>query len=209
MCGFEKWMIALIRDQAFAAALMDIGAEIQKAITARMLDAVGSCVDVIAFPEDLGMQTGPLISPDLFRKLVKPRYRSMFAFIKNRSKARLVMHSDGGIEPFIGDLIDVGVDAINPVQVLAGGMNTRELKRKYGNNIAFWGGIDTQRVLPFGSPEDVRIEVRKRIDDLAQGGGYVLGPSHNFQADVCPENVCAMYEEAHRYGNYPLPQGGR
>jgi uroporphyrinogen decarboxylase len=204
MCGFIEWMGKLLKDQAFAAQLMDIGTEIQIAIAARMLEAVGNNVDVIYCAEDLGMQTGPMISPDLYRKLVKPRHKRIFEYVKSKSNAKLVLHSDGGIEPLISDMIDMGVDAINPVQASARGMDTKDLKKKYGNNMSYWGSIDTQRVLPFGSPEDVRMEVRRRIDDLAQGGGYVLGPCHNIQAEVSPENICTMYEEARRYGQYPL-----
>lgn len=110
---------------------------------------------------------------------------------------------DGSIYPFIGDLIDVGVDVINPVQVSTKGMgDTKRLKREFGQHISFWGGIDTHHVLPFGKPEEVREEVRPRISDLAPGGGYVLALVHNMPSEVPPENVCAMFEEAKEYGRY-------
>lgn len=204
MCGFEDWLVKLLANEAFATALMDEGVEIQMAIAANMLDAVGDNVDVVYCAEDLGMQNGPLISPDLYRGLIKPRQKRLFDFIKRRTKAKLMLHSDGAIEPFIGDLIDIGVDVINPVQVSAAGMDAKKLKEEYGNRISFWGGIDTHRVLPFGSPEDVRMEVRKRIEELAPGGGYVLAPVHNILAEVSPENICAMYEAALEYGRYPI-----
>ena len=201
MCGMEEWLVALLRDEAFAIALMDRGLEIQMAIVARMLEAVGDNVDIVYCAEDLGMQNGPIISPRLYRKLIKPRHKRLFEFVKSRTRARLLMHSDGSIIPFLGDLIDIGVDAINPVQVSTEGMgDTAWLKREFGQHITFWGAIDTHHVLPFGTPTQVREEVRRRIDDLAPGGGYVLASVHNMTAEVPPENVCAMFAEAKDYG---------
>ncbi len=203
MCGMEDWLIRLVRDEAFATALMDKGLEIQMGIVANMLDAVGDNVDVVYCAEDLGMQDRPIISPDLYRRLIKPRHKRLFQFLKSRTQAKLMFHSDGSIYPFIGDLIDVGVDVINPVQVSTRGMDdTKRLKREFGQYVSFWGGIDTRQVLPFGTPEEVREEVQRRIDDLAPGGGYVLASVHNIQSEVPPENVCAMFEVAKEYGRY-------
>lgn len=203
MCGMEDWLVKLLTDEAFAAALMDKGLEIQMAIVSNMLAAVGDNVDVIYCAEDLGMQHGPIISPELYRRLIKPRHKKLFQFIKSQTKAKLMFHSDGSIYPFLGDLIDVGIDVVNPVQVSTKGMgDTKRLKREFGDHISFWGAIDTRHVLPFGTAKQVREEVRRRIDDLAPGGGYVLASVHNMQSEVPPENICAMFEEAKEYGQY-------
>lgn len=203
MCGMEEWLIALLKEEPFAVALMDKGLEIQMAIAGKMLDAVGENVDVIYCAEDLGMQNGPIISPDLYRRLIKPRHKRLFDFIKSRSRAKLMFHSDGSIVPFLGDLIEVGVDVINPVQVSARGMgDTKWLKREFGEHLSFWGAIDTRHVLPFGTPAEVKDEVRRRMDDLAPGGGYVLASVHNMQSEVPAENICAMFEAAKEHGYY-------
>jgi len=149
------------------------------------------------------MQNSLLISPRTYRQIVKPRHKRLFASIKRHTDAKLLLHSDGAIAPIIGDLIDIGVDAINPVQVSAAGMgDTRWLKKEFGDHVSFWGAIDTQNTLPFGRPEDVRQEVRRRIEDLAPGGGYVLASVHTLQAEVPPENICAMFQAAREYGVY-------
>jgi uroporphyrinogen decarboxylase len=169
-----------------------------------ILLALGDNVDVVLCPDDLGMQSGPLISPQLYRKLVKPRHRRLFDTIKSHTNAKLLLHSDGAIAPIIGDLIDIGVDILNPIQVSAAGMgDTARLKKEFGTHLSFWGAIDTQQVLPFGTPEEIRAEVKARIEDLAPGGGYVLSAVHNIQAEVPPENVCAMFEAALEFGACP------
>jgi uroporphyrinogen decarboxylase len=196
-------LINLIANPKFAGALLDKVVELESQMVRNMLRAAGKNVDVVLCPDDLGMQTAPLISPELYRKMIKPRHRRLFDTIKSHTKAKLLLHSDGAIAPLIGDLIDVGVDALNPVQVSAAGMgDTTGLKREFGNHIAFWGAIDTHHMLPFGSPQEVREEVRRRIEELAPGGGYVLASVHNIQAEVPPENICAMFEAAKRYGGY-------
>jgi uroporphyrinogen decarboxylase len=168
-----------------------------------LLEAVGDNVDVVVCADDLGMQNGPLISPDLYRRMIRPRQQRLYEVIKSHTKAALLLHSDGAIAQFIGDFIDVGVDVLNPVQVSAAGMgDTKWLKQEFGEHVSFWGGVDTHHILPFGTPDEVRDQVRRRIEDLAPGGGYVLASVHNIQAEVPPENVCAMFEAAIEYGAY-------
>jgi uroporphyrinogen decarboxylase len=116
--------------------------------------------------------------------------------------AKVVLHSDGAVEPLIPYLVECGVDCLNPIQVSAKGMDSAGLKAKHGNHMSFWGGIDTQGVLPFGTPDEVRAEVKRRIEDLAQGGGLVLGTVHNIQPEVPPQNIVAMFEAAREYGRY-------
>ncbi len=138
--------------------------------------------------------------------MLKPDHAELFQYIKERTPAKLYYHSCGGITPLIDDLIEIGVDALNPIQVTAKGMNTAELKKRFGKRLIFWGGIDSQQALPFGSPEDVRAEVRRRISDLGPGGGYILSGVHNLQPDISPENILAMYDEGMRFGKYPLQE---
>ncbi len=144
------------------------------------------------------------MSPELYREMVKPYQAELFAFVKERTPAKLYYHSCGSVVQLIDDLIEIGVDALNPIQVTARGMDTAELKRRFGDRIAFWGAIDSQKVLPFGTPDDVRQEVQKRISDLAPGGGYILAGVHNLQPDISPENIIAMYEGGAEFGRYPI-----
>jgi len=202
MCGFEEWAVRLLQDQTFAAQLMDRGLEIQMEIISRQLEAAGDNVDVVCIVEDLGMQSGPLFSPRIYRKLIHPRHEKLFRFIRGKTKAKLMLHSDGAIVDFLPDLIDAGVEALNPVQVSAGGMDAALLKREFGAHLSFWGGIDTQYVMPSGSVGEVRGEVKRRIDELAAGGGYVLSSVHNIQPEVSPENIRAMCEATLEFGQY-------
>lgn len=203
LCGLEDWLVNLLINPRFAVALLDQAVEIESQMIVNILDVVGDNVDVVLCSDDLGMQNGPLISPDLYRKMIKPRHEKLYEVIKGHTEAALLLHSDGAIARFIGDFIDVGVDALNPVQVSAAGMgDTKWLKREFGEHVSFWGAIDTQHILPFGTPDEVRDEVRRRIEDLAHDGGYVLASVHNIQAEVPPENVCAMFKAATEYGSY-------
>jgi uroporphyrinogen decarboxylase len=156
-------------------------------------------VDFCFFGDDVAFQDGPMMSMELYRKMVKPYHARVFSYIKSRSSAKILYHSCGSVAHLIPDLIELGVDALNPVQVSAKGMDTKTLKREFGKDICFWGGIDTQRVLPFGSVQDVQAEVRRRVEDLGPGG-YCVCAVHNIQADVSPENICAMYDAAREYG---------
>jgi len=170
------------------------------------LSAVGEYVQVVIVGDDVAMQDRLLISPSLYRKLVKPFHSKLWSFITNQTEAYLFFHSCGSVYPLIPDFIELGVDILNPVQVSAADMSTLRLKKEFGEKLAFWGAIDTQKILPNGSPEEVELEVKKRIEDLAPGGGYVLCAVHNIQADVGPENILTMYSSARKYGNYPIKQ---
>lgn len=204
--GLSKFLKDLYRDRDFAEALLIKVLETQKKRFASYLEAIGGCVQVIIVTDDLGQQHGPLISPQLYRELIKPLHRELYSFIKSRTDAKLLHHSCGAITEFLDDLIDVGVDIINPVQVGAKGMNdTALLKSKFGGKIVFWGaGCDAQKILPYGNPNEIKKEVRRRIKDLAPQGGYVFSPIHNIQPGVPPENIAALFETAVEYGKYPI-----
>ncbi len=149
--------------------------------------------------DDLGSQEATLLNPEIYRELIKPRHKRMVDAVKTHSDAKVLLHSCGAVSALLDDFIEVGFDAINPVQVGAKGMEPERLKAEFGDRITFWGGIDTQRVLPFGTPDEVRAEVRRIIDILGPGGGFVLNSVHNIQAEVPPENVVAMFDEARSY----------
>jgi len=201
--GWDVFMMDLASDPAFASALLArlVEAHIQR--LEQILPAVEGYIQVIQVGDDLGMQNGPQLSPRLYRKVVKPWYKTFYQYIKEHTGAYLFLHTCGSVYEFIPDFIEMGVDILNPVQVSAKDMDTQRLKREFGKDITFWGGgCDTQRVLPFGTPAEVREEVKKRMDDLAPGGGFVFNQAHNIQAGVPPENIMAMYEAVREFGKY-------
>jgi len=202
LAGFQNFFIALARNPNWADALLDRILETKLRFWQAVLPKIGPYVDIISESEDLGTQYSLMISPSLFQRHIKPRLRQLFAGIKEAAPTvKILLHSDGAIVPILPDLIEIGVDILNPVQVSAKGMgDTAFLKREFGNNLVFWGAIDTQRTLPFGTPQDVREEVQHRIQDLAPGGGYVLASVHNIQGDVPPGNIMAMVKAWQEFG---------
>ena len=201
--GLEQMLMDLVLNPGFVSALMSRLLEINIAATGRFLDAVGSYIQVFRTADDLASQQGPLMSPVTYRTLFKPVYKKYFDFVKSKTEAKILYHSCGNVVELIDDWAEIGVDIINPVQVSAMG-DTAALKARFGNKVAFWGGIDTQHILPHGSVEDVETEVRQRIRDLGPGGGFVAAAVHNIQPDVPPRNVIAMAEAARKFGIYPL-----
>ena len=153
-----------------------------------------------SIPDDLGTQSGLQVSPDFFRKTIKPRLKKYTDLIRTHApKTSIHMHSCGCIECILEDLIEIGIDVIHPVQVSARDMNPELLKKKYGDELCFWGGIDTQSILPKGKPEEVEKEVEHIVSTLGKNRGYVLGAVHNIQPDVPPENIVAMYRHGKKY----------
>jgi uroporphyrinogen decarboxylase len=200
--GLQNFMMALLTAPQFADRLMEQITDIYIESCNRYLDHVGQYIQVFTFWDDVTGQNGWLIKPELYRKMIKPKQKRLVEAIKKKTDAKLFFHCCGAAHGLIPDLIDLGFDILNPVQVSARGMDTRELKAEFGRDITFWGGIDTQRVLPFGKPQDVADEVKRRIDDLAPGGGFVLAAVHNIQALVPPENIVTMFDTALEYGKY-------
>lgn len=205
MRGLDQWLMDLAGDPEFAHALLRKVTDLTLVWAANLLDAVGPYIDLITYSDDMGMQSGPMFSPKMYREMIKPYQAELFQLIKSKTKAKIFFHSCGNVYPLIGDFIDIGTDVLNPLQVAAGEMgDTARLKKEFGRNICFNGGVDTQWVLPRRTPQEVRAEVRRRIKDLAPGGGYILSAVHCIQPDVPPENVVAMFDEAYRVGRYPL-----
>jgi len=200
--GFVDWFMDLRLDPRLAGALMDAVLEVNLAIALEAIRQVGDEVDIVRTSDDIGHQRGPMVSLALYRELIKPRQKRYFRALHDATKAKIYYHSCGSVYSLMEDLIDVGVDILNPVQVAAAEMDTARLKRAFGERICFAGAVDTQRVMPFGSPQDVTEEVKRRIADLAPGGGYILGAVHNIQPDVPPENIVALYEAGKQYGRY-------
>jgi len=197
--GFGDWLKDLYKNRAFMDRLMEEIAHRWIRVAERALDEAGDAVDIIFFGDDLASQLAPLFDPAKYREVIKPHHARMIRAVKEKADVKVLFHSCGAIATMIEDLIDIGIDAVNPVQVGAQGMDPVELKARFGGRMAFWGGIDTQHVLPFGSPEEVRAEVRRIIDIMAPGGGYVLNSVHNIQDDVTAENITAMFDEAMTY----------
>jgi uroporphyrinogen decarboxylase len=203
MCGTEGWFIKLAKDPTFAEALVAKGVDLKIQMAINMLKAVGDNADIVGCADDFASQRAPMLSPRLYRKIIKPHQRRLFDAIKQHSRAKIWLHTSGNVYDLIPDFIEMGLDILNPVHVSATNMDdTEKLKREFGSELAFWGAIDTQRVLAFGSPADVRDQVRRRIDDLAPGGGYVVSSIQNIPDGTPPENVCAMFEAALEYGAY-------
>jgi uroporphyrinogen decarboxylase len=203
--GFENFLADLIAEAAFAEALIQGVADYQMALYERVLAEVGPYVDVVMVAEDLGTQSGPMVSPEIYRRMIKPAQKRVWNFIKSRTTAKLFLHSCGAVRAFISDLVEIGVDILNPVQVAAKGMDPKALKAEFGRDLTFWGGgCDTQKVLTFGTPDQVEAEVRRRIAELAPGGGFVFNQIHNVQPQVPAENIVRMLDTVLEYGRYPL-----
>jgi uroporphyrinogen decarboxylase len=201
--GFERLLMDLANNPEFVTALMEKLLEINLKGTGRFLEKAGKYIQVFRAADDLATQRGLLISPRTYRRLLKPVYKRYFDFVHSHTDAKIFYHSCGCITDLVDDLAEVGVDILNPVQVSAIG-ETAALKARFGDRMAYWGAIDTQRVLPNGSPAEVEEEVRLRIRDLGPGGGLVVASVHNLQPDVPPQNIIAMAEATRKWGTYPL-----
>jgi uroporphyrinogen decarboxylase len=202
--GMENFFLDLLLSPKLADRLMErITAFLIEAFSC-MLREVGTYIQVIMICDDLATQEGPIISPELYRTRIKPLQAQLIKAIKSHTDAYVMYHGCGATKEFLPDFIEMGVDIFNPVQVGAVGLeDTAALKKEFGRDLTFWGGAcENQHILPFGTVEEVREETKRRLDDLAPGGGYVFCPIHNIQDFVPPENIMAMFEVAHEYGVY-------
>lgn len=208
LCGFNDFLPRLAIDKRFVHAFFERVLEVQKEIVGRYLDLVGPYIQIVETADDLGQQYNSFVSLEMYREMIKPYHKAYTQFIKDKvPHARVFMHSCGSIHNLIPELIDNGVDILNPVQPTAAKMEAWRLKRDFGDRLTFHGGIDVVDLLPKGSPEDVEEFVRRTLRWFAPGGGYILAASHNIQDDTPCENVIAMYRAGLEHGRYPLKPG--
>jgi uroporphyrinogen decarboxylase len=194
----DNFLMLLAGNPTRAHQFLDRLVEIHLTRLERFLGAVGPSIDVICFGDDLGMQNGPQISPAMYQEFFKPRHAKMWRRAKELANVKVMLHCCGGVRPLLPDLIEAGLDAINPVQISCTGMDARSLKKDFGDHITFWGGgCDTRFVLSQASPDAIRKHVREQVSILAPGGGFVFQQVHNVLADVPPENVIAMLDAVH------------
>ena len=197
--GFETFTVDLYRRPEFTSKFLDKILELYIEFYGGYLDVVGPFIQMIDYNDDLGMQTGPIMSPAMFNRYLKPRYQKLFKLIRSKTKAKLFLHTCGSVHQLIPDLIDLGLDVLNPIQPLAANMEIEGLKRDFGDRLCFHGGVDIQRLLPYGSSEEVEKEVRRVARVGGRGGGFILAGAQNIQADVPPRNVVAMFQAAGSY----------
>ena len=206
MRGMDAFLMDMLADPQAAEAVLDRTLEFNYGVYSAMLDAVGPFVDVVEFNDDLGTQDNMMFSPDLYREMLKPRHAEFVAMLhKKAPDAKVFMHCCGSVRQIIPDLIEIGVDVLNPIQPLARGMDPGELKAEFGSELCFQGAIDVQHGM-IGSVAEVRTEAASRIGALAPGGGYVLATANNITADVPLENVLCLYKSAVDLGAYPLTE---
>jgi uroporphyrinogen decarboxylase len=205
MQGMDAFLTNMALQPDFAEALLIKNARLCKQLMGNFLRETGEYLDIIKIGDDLGTQESLLISPGMYRKILKPIHADYIAFIKERTKAKVFFHTDGDVFPLIEDFIEIGVDILNPIQTSAGKMsNLVELKRRYGKDIVLCGAIDTHSILPSGTPQQVNDEVKRVIEILAPGGGYMVSSVHTIMDDVPAENILAMVDAVERYGHYPI-----
>lgn len=203
MRGLEQWFMDMLQQPEFCEAMLDRTLKFWLDFTRGFLDEVGDLLDVIMIGDDLTGQKGPLFRPDFYRRIVKPRQKQLVQYIRSRTKAKIWYHTCGACVEYIPDLLDNGIDILNPVQISAACMDPATLKARFGDRLAFWGGaIDTQHVLPVASPETIREHVRRNLAIWKPGGGYVFNNVHNVQALVPAENIVALFDAAYEFGFY-------
>ncbi len=207
MTGYEKFFIDMIANKPLVHAIMSKILEIKMQYWEKAMETIGEHEFlVISCADDLGHQRGLLVSLEMYKEMIWPYHKRLFEFIKSKAKGKayIFFHNDGAIYETIPLLIEAGVDILNPWQVSPAGMDdTAKFKREYGRELTIWGGsCDTQRILPFGTPQEVRDETRRRIEDLAPGGGFIFAPIHIIQSEVPPENIVAWWETLQEYGGY-------
>jgi len=197
----DNFLMLLAGDPRRAHEFLDRLLEIHLANLEKFLGLVGPHIDIILFGDDLGMQNGPQMSRAMYQEFFKPRHARMWQRAKELADVKVQLHCCGGVRPLLPDLIEAGLDAINPVQISCAGMDPRGLKADFGDQLTFWGGgCDTHLILSRGTPEEIRRHVQEQIAILAPGGGFVFQQVHNILADVPPENIIAMFDAAREFG---------
>ena len=203
MQGMDKFLMNMALYPDFAEALLKRNLALCKQLMGHFLEAIGDNIDIIKIGDDLGSQDRLMISPKMYRQMLKPLHAELIEFIKGRTKAKVFFHTDGDVFNLVEDFIEIGVDVLNPIQTTAGKMSDLAgLKEKYGDKLVFCGAIDTQYILPSGTPEEVRDEVKRVIEILGEGGGYMVASVHTIMNEVPPENILAMVDAVMEFGNY-------
>jgi uroporphyrinogen decarboxylase len=206
MRGMDRFLLDTLAEKELANVLLDKITEYNYNVYENFLNEVGEYVEVVQFNDDMGSQTNLLFRPDSYRELLKPRHKLLVDMFKQKApNAKILLHCCGSVDKLIPDFIEIGIDILNPVQPKATNMDTYQLKKEFGNEICFQGGIDVQEALQ-GSVQDVETEVKERIKSLAPGGGYVLSTANNIDSKTPIDNVFALYKFAKKYGTYPLQQ---
>jgi len=201
--GMDTFLMNLAMHPEFAEAMLKKNLELCKQHMGHFLDAIGENIDMIKIGDDLGSQDRLMISPRMYRKMLKPLHADLIAFIKERTRAKIFFHTDGDVFDLIEDFIEIGVDVLNPIQTSAGKMaDLAGLKERYGSRLVFCGAMDTQHILPHGTPEEVRAEVKRVISILGEGGGYMLASVHTIMQEVPAENILAMVDAVEEFGYY-------
>lgn len=200
LCGFDDFLIKIMIDQDFVKKLFDIILDYQKKVIDIYYEKLGKYIHYTSSGDDFATQSSMFMSPDIFRSLIKPYLGERIKYTKKHTDSYFLHHSCGNIYPIIDDLIDIGVDIINPIQPVSNEMSPTSLKSTFNNEIVLHGGIDTQEILPYGNKETISEYVKERIDILNTNGGYIFAAAHNIQEDVPPENICYMFETARKYG---------
>jgi uroporphyrinogen decarboxylase len=201
--GYEEYYVDLARHKDWVGTMLDRLVEFKSAYWGRALHEIGDLVDVVVEADDLGSQHSLLMSPRTYRTVIQPRHKRLFSFIKEQASVKVFYHTCGAVRRLIPDLIEAGIDILNPVQISAADMDLWELKSEFGRDLVFWGGgVDTQGVLGTATPPEIKDHVRQNIEALAPGGGFVFAAVHDIQANVPPENIMAMWEAWQEYGVY-------
>ncbi|MBM3123957.1 MAG: hypothetical protein FJZ87_02665 [Chloroflexi bacterium] len=205
LVGMENALMMTIMDTHIFDHLLGRLAEVLDGFYDAFLNVVGPYVQIVEMADDYGTNAGPMFNPDVYKKFLMPRYKKSIEMIKKKApRAKVLLHNDGAIRKFIPDLIDTGFEVLNPIEGHLRGMDPVELKREFGRDLTFQGGVDVKNVLNNGTIEDVRREVRLRIEQMGADGGYILAPAHNFSNDIPLENMLAFFEAGHELGKYPL-----
>ena len=190
--GFSEYLIDIMVNKSFARIFTEKVEEVWSRMAEQVLEEVAGYVDVVLYADDVGIQDNCMFSPDIYREIIKPSHKRIMTMIKEATGAKLLYHTCGSVVPLIDDFIELGVDVLNPIQITAKNMEPKLLKERFGEKLAFWGGIDTQKLLPFRSKEDVEFNVKKMVRVLGDNGGYILASVHNIQDDTNPENIITM-----------------
>jgi uroporphyrinogen decarboxylase len=202
--GVDQWMMDPYSDPELYKYLAQKITDLSAVVLERWLELVGPYLDILCFYDDIAMQTGPMVSLDHYRRWILPYEKKLTDIAKRLTKARLSIHCCGSCYDLLPGFIEAGYDILNPVQTRAKNMQARRLKANYGDRLVFYGGVDVQRLLPFGSVDEVRQGVKDLIKVLGAGGGLLFATSHNIESDTPMENIVALFETAYEFGRYPL-----